>query len=495
MADEAKKSQLAGATVVEEGDALLGRILSEGRLARDESGRSQAKQMLSQFMEQVLDKDVKFDRNTSRMINERIAAIDELMSAQLNKILHDSKFQKLEASWRNLHKLATTAELGSNLKLRVLNVSTKELASDFQKAAGFDQSNLFKKVYEREYGTLGGEPYGILTGDFEIGRNPGDIDLLRNLSEVAAAASAPLVASAAPSLFDLESFEELDRPYDLRRIFESSTMAKWQSFRASEESRFVALTLPRVLTRLPYGPDTSAVEGFDYVEDVDGTDHSKYLWGTASWSLTLRMMDSFSQYGWSSSIRGVESGGKVGNLPLHTFRSKTGEMAAKCPTEIQITDRREKELADLGFISLCHARNTDYAVFFSGATTNQPRKYVDEDANSNARLSATLPYIMAASRFAHYLKVIIRDKVGGFESQATLHQYLNEWISQYVTQDDSASAAVKARYPLREARVDVMEIPGKPGAYNAVVYLRPHYQLEEMTASLRLVANLPKAAG
>lgn len=496
MNEEMTSQRQATTTTLEgEGHQLLDRILTEGRLARDEATRDDGKKMLSGFIKQILDTDVSFNRNTSRMISERIASIDRLLSDQLNEIMHQSKFQQLEASWRNLQKMTITNEIGANLKVRVLNASPKELLTDFEKAAGFDQSNVFKMIYEREFGTLGGQPYGLLLSDLEFGRSPRDMELLQNLAQVAAAAHAPLIGSAAPDLFDLDSFTDLDRPHDLNRIFESSQMAKWRAFRASDESRFVALTVPRSLVRLPYGAGTRQIEEMDFTEDVDGSDHSKYLWGPSSWHLADRIMQSYSKYGWGAAIRGTESGGMVSNLPLHTFEADSGDTVVKCPTETTITDRREKELSDLGFIALCHARNTDYSVFFSGSTVHQPRKYVEDEANSNAKLSAMLPYIMAASRFAHYLKSMMRDKVGGFESRATIHRFLNTWISQYVTQDDSATQDVKARYPLREARVDVVEVAGRPGVYNAVVFLRPHFQLEELTASMRLVANLPTPAG
>ena len=487
---EMEKSQ---PQVLQEGQDMLERIMSEGRLARQEASRPEAQKMLSRFLEEIIDQEVTYSHNASRMISERMAMIDRIISDQLNVVMHDSKFQKLEASWRSLSKLASGAELGARLKMKVLNVSTKELLSDFEKAPGFDQSSLFKMVYEQEFGTLGGQPYGLLVGDFETGRSARDIELIQNIAQVASAAHAPFIGAASADMFDLDSFTELDQPYDLNRIFESTQMAKWASFRDSEESRFVAMTLPRVLVRVPYGEGLS-IEEMDFEENVDGSDNSKYLWTPASWALAERIMHSYSEYGWGASIRGTEAGGKVPNLPLHSFKSDSGDMVVKCPTETTITDRREKELSDLGFISLCYARNTDYSVFFSGSTVNQPKKYVEEDANANARLSAMLPYILAASRFAHYLKAIMRDKVGGFESKGSIHRFLNTWISQYVTKDDSASQTIKARYPLREGRVDVVEIPGRPGAYNAVVFLRPHFQLEELTASIRLVANLPQPA-
>lgn len=476
-------------------DTILGRIFDEGRLVRDAHQADSARGMLRGFIEEASKAGAQVDGTAKRLIAERIVALDRLISAQVNQVLHHEKFQKLEASWRNLDKMVSENELSSSLRVRVFNCKRREIERDFARAPGFDQSHLFKSVYEDEYGTLGGLPYTFMVGDYELGRRPQDIQFLRDMSAVAAMAHAPFVASADPGLLDLDSFTDLDRPIDVARIFDTSEMASWNSLRDSADSRYLVLTAPRTLVRLPWGPDSAPVDDMDFVEDVDGSDHGKYLWGPSSWALAGLVMKSFAEYGWPSAIRGSESGGKVGSLPLHAFPSLSGSRITKCPTETTITDRREKELSDQGIISLCHARNTDYAVVFSGATVNRPQKYVEEEANANARLSASLPYILACSRFAHYLKAIIRDKVGGFTSREAIEAYLNTWIAQYVTSDDSASHSVKARYPLREARVQVREVAGKPGSYTAVAHLRPHYQLEELTASLRLVADLPASSG
>lgn len=447
--------------------------------------------MLHGFIEEATKAGVKVDGGAKRAIASRIVALDRLISQQVNEVLHNEKFQKLEASWRSLNKLVSENALSSSMKVRVLNCHRRELERDFARAPGFDQSLFFKHVYESEYGTLGGSPFTFLVGDMEFGRSPRDIQFLRDISAVASMAHAPFLASAAPGLIDLDSFTELDRPIDIAKIFETSEMASWNSLRDSGDSRYLALTAPRVLVRQPWGPDSAPVETIDFVEDVDGADHDKYLWGPSSWALAGQIMKSFEEYGWPSAIRGTETGGKVANLPLHVFPSLSGAKITKCPTETTITDRREKELSDQGIISLCHARNTDYAVIFSGSTVNRPQLYVEEHANANARLSASLPYILACARFAHYLKAIMRDKIGGFSSREDVERYLSTWIAKYVTADDTATHATKARYPLREARVQVKEIPGRPGAYTAVAHLRPHFQLEELTASLRLVAELP----
>jgi len=470
---------------------LLDRIIAEGRMAHDESQQGYARDMLAEFATQVLDEGMAIDKDTVAMINDRISQIDKLISDQLNEVLHNPELQKLEASWRGLHMLVDQTETSSRLKLRLLNVTQKELQNDLEKAVEFDQSALFKKIYEEEYGTFGGHPFSLLVGDYAFGRHPQDVALLEKLSNVAAAAHAPFIAAANPKLFDMNSFTELAVPRDLSKIFESLELIKWRSFREGEDSRYVSLVLPNFLLRLPYGPDTKPVEGMDYLEDVNGTDHSKYLWGNAAWLMAVRITSAFAKYGWCAAIRGAEGGGAVEGLPAHTFRTLSGDLSLKCPTEVAITDRREKELNDLGFISLCHKKNTDMAVFFGGQTTNKAKVYNTNEANANARISAMLPYVLAASRFAHYLKVIMRDKVGSFMTRDNVQTYLNNWIADYVLINDNAPQEIKAQYPLREARVDVSEVAGKPGVYRATVFLRPHFQLEELTASIRLVASLP----
>lgn len=470
---------------------LLERIIVEGKMARDESQRPHARDLIGEFVNQILDQSMTLKNDIAATINSRIAEIDELLTGQLNEILHAPEFQKIEASWRGLHYLVMNTETGPMLKLRLLNASKKEVLNDLEKAVEFDQSVCFKQVYEEEYGTFGGYPYSLLLGDYEFGRHPQDIAWLEKMSNVAASAHAPFIAAASPKLFDMDSFTELQIPRDLAKSFESTELIKWRSFRESDDSRYVALTLPHILLRLPYGPNTIPVEDFHFVEDVDGSDHSKYLWGNAAFALGQRITDAFAKYKWTAAIRGVEGGGIVEGLPTHTFLSSDGDIAAKCPTEIAITDRREKELNDLGFITLVHCKNTDYAAFFGGQTVQKPKVYDTPQATANARLSSQLPYILAASRFAHYIKVIMRDKIGSFMSRGEVEAYLNKWVAGYVLLDDNAAAASKASYPLREARVDVVDIPGKPGCYKATVFLRPHFQLDELTASIRLVAELP----
>ena len=473
---------------------LLDQIVDQAKLARDSSTRQRSKDLVRQFIAQVLEGEMTIAPDTEAMINARIAQIDHLVSLQLNEVLHAPEFQKLEGTWRGLKYLLDRSETSDKLKIRILNVSKKELLRDLQRAPEFDQSAIFKKVYEEEYGVFGGEPFASLIGDYEFTKHPQDIELLEKMSNVAAASHAPFLTAASPELLNLESYTQLGQPRDLAKIFDTTEYVKWKSFRQSEDSRYVGLCLPRILMRLPYGRDTNPVEGFNYEESVDGTDHSKYLWGNAAYALGTRLTNAFAMYGWCAAIRGVEGGGLVEGLPAHTFRTDEGDVALKCPTEIAITDRREKELADLGFIPLVHCKGTDYAAFFSVNSAQKPKLYDKDAANANARLSTQLPYILAVSRFAHYLKSMMRDKLGSFMSRSQCETFLNNWIKNYTISDDDAPAVIKAKNPLREARVDVVEVPGKPGAYRAVAFLRPHYQLDELSVSLRLVADLPPPA-
>ncbi len=475
--------------------SLIDSIIQEGKMAKDENQETYAKDLLSEFARQVLDEGMVVDKGLNQTIKERIGQIDQLINGQLNEILHHEKFQKMESAWKGMEYLVKNTETSSTLRLRVLNVAKDELVDDLEKAMEFDQSALFKKIYEHEYGTFGGTPYSVLIGDYYFGRHPRDMSLLERISHVASAAHSPFIAAADPRLFDMDSFQELGNPHDLSKIFESAELAKWRTFRESEDSRFVSLVMPHILLRQPYGPDSEPVEHLNYIEDVNGKDHSKYLWGNAAYALGSRITNAFSKYKWCASIRGVEGGGLVENLPAHNFLTVDGDIELKCPTEVQITDRREKELNDLGFISLVHCKGTDQAAFFGGQTANKPRLYTTDEANENAQISSMLPYILASSRFAHYLKVIMRDKVGSFATKEQIADYLNNWLANYILLADDAGPDLKAEYPLREGRVDVTEVEGKIGAYRAIVFLRPHFQLEELTTSIRLVAELPAPTG
>jgi type VI secretion system protein ImpC len=469
--------------------SLLDQIVSEGRLATDKG-----KNLVKDFVEQVLKKEMTVSKDAEAMITARIAEIDRLVSMQLNEVLHNASFQKLEGTWRGLKYLMDQSETSDKLKIRVFNATKMELLRDLQRAPEFDQSAMFKKVYEEEFGVFGGAPFSALVGDYEFGRGPEDIDLLERISKVAASAHAPFLTAANPEMLNLESFTSIDAPRDMAKIFDNTEYAKWKSFRASEDSRYVGLAMPHILMRLPYGKNGVTCDAFNYQEGVDGLDHKKYLWGNAAFALGARLTGAFAKYGWCAAIRGVEGGGLVEGLPTHNFTTESGDVALKCPTEAPITDRREKELADLGFIPLVHCKGTDYAAFFSVQSAQKAKMFDKDAANANARLSTQLPYILAISRFAHYMKSMMRDKIGGFMSRSQCQDFLNTWILQYVVGNDDVSAEVKARKPLRDAKIEVVDMPGKPGAYRAVAFLKPHFQLDELTISLRLVADLPQGA-
>jgi type VI secretion system protein ImpC len=483
------------ALLEQESGSLLDQVVDQSRVARSESERVRARDLIGELVTQVLKGTVVMSSNLSATLDARVAELDALISEQLSQILHAPEFQKMESTWRGLHYLCKHTATGETMKIKMLSATKKDLVRDFNNAIDFDQSALFKKVYEEEFGTFGGAPFGALIGDYDITRQPEDMYFVEQMSHVAAASHAPFIAAASPELLGLESFADLGKPRDMAKIFDTLEYAKWKSFRESEDSRYVGLTIPRFLGRMPYHPkDGTMVEGFNFVEDVDGTDHGKYLWVNTAYAFAARLTNAFEHYGWCAAIRGVEGGGLVEDLPTHTFKTDDGEIALKCPTEIAITDRREKELSDLGFISLVHCKNTDYAAFFGAQSAQRAKKYNTDSANANAVLSAQLQYVFASCRIAHYLKSMMRDKIGSFAAASAVEQFLNNWLAQYVVMDDSASQEVKAQYPLREASVQVSEVPGRPGVYRAVTFLRPHFQLDELSVSLRLVAELPQSA-
>jgi type VI secretion system protein ImpC len=494
MMSAGEREQKAAATTTEaEG------ILEQAIHATKQTERTRAEELLRTLTEEALKGTVTFSKDVTRTLNQGIAAIDAVISKQLAAIMHHPDFQKLEGTWRGLNHLVMNSETSAQLKLKVLNCGKRELFKDLDRAVEFDQSQIFKKIYETEFGTPGGEPYGALIGDFEFENHPEDIDLMSKLSNVAAAAFAPLISAASPRLFGFDSWTELAKPRDLEKIFDTVEYTKWKSFRDSEDSRFVCLTMPRTLARLPYGKNTKPIEEFMYEEvtlDKKGKSvsvaHDQYCWMNTAYVLGARLTNAFAKYGWCTAIRGAEGGGKVEGLPAHIFQADDGDMDLKCPTEIAITDRREAELSKLGFLPLCHYKNTDYAVFFGAQTAQKPKKYDRPEATANAAISARLPYIMATARFAHYLKVIARDKIGSFMEVEDCQAWLDRWIHNYVSADPKPSQDAKARYPLREAKVEVKEVPGQPGVYNAVAWLRPWLQLEELTTSLRMVARIPK---
>jgi len=475
-------------------------LLEQAIGATKQTESSRAEELIRTLTEEAMKGTVTWNKNLAVTFNQAISRLDQMISGQLAEILHQEEFQKLEGSWRGMHHLVMNSETSAMLKIRVLNLSKQELHKDLSKAVEFDQSQIFKKIYESEFGTPGGEPYGMMIGDYEFNSHPNDIETLSLMSNVAAAGFCPFVSAGSSGMFGFDDWTELSRPRDLEKVFESLEYTKWRSFRDSEDSRFVTLTMPRVLARLPYGKATKPVEEFGFEElEVDAEtgmavkpEHDDYCWMNASYVLGSRMTNAFSKYGFCTAIRGAEGGGKVEGLPAHIFRSDDGDPDLKCPTEIGITDRREAELSKLGFLPLCHYKNTDYAVFFGAQTCQKPKIYDNPDATANAAISARLPYMMATSRFAHYLKVMARDKIGSFMEADDVENWLNRWIMGYVNASEGGGQEIRAKFPLADAKVQVREIPGSPGSYNAIAWLRPWLQMEELTTSLRLVAKIPE---
>lgn len=490
----AQNQPAATVDVAERG--LLDSIVAQSRVARSETEHARAKDIIAELVREVMNGTVVMSANLGATLDARVAELDRLISVQLSEVMHHPEFQKLESTWTGLHYLCKQTSTGANLKIQLFNATKQELIKDFKTAIDFDQSVLFKKVYEEEFGTFGGAPFGALIGDFSIGRQPEDMFFVEQMSHVAAAAHAPFISAAAPELLGIDSFDELGKPRDLSKVFDTVDYAKWKSYRESEDSRYVGLTLPRFLGRLPYNPkDGITTEGFNFVEEVDGEDHSKYLWVNTAFAMGARLTAAFENFGWCAAIRGVEGGGLVEDLPTHTFKTDEGEVALKCPTEVAITDRREKELSDLGFIPLVHCKNTDYAAFFGAQSTQKATKYDTDSANANAVLSAQLQYMFAVCRIAHYMKSMMRDKVGSFTTTQDVERYLHNWLMQYVVDSDDATQEMRARRPLRHAQVEVAEVPGRPGVYRAVAFVRPHFQLDELSVSLRLVAEMPGGKG
>jgi len=430
-----------------------------------------------------------------KTVEAMIAQIDKKLTEQINAIMHHEDFKALEGAWRGLSHLVNNTETDETLKIRVMNISKKDLGKTLKKYKGtaWDQSPLFKKLYEEEYGTPGGVPYGAIVGDYHFDHTPPDVEILSGMAQIAAAAHSPFIAGSSPSLLNMDSWQQLGDPRDLTKIFGTAEYAPWRSLRESEDSRYLGLACPRFLSRLPYGAKTNPVDGFDFEEDTEGADHNKYVWANAAYAMATNITRSFKMYGWCARIRGAESGGMVEGLPCHTFPTDDGGVDMKCPTEIAITDRREAELAKNGLMPLSHWKNTDYAVFVGAQSLHKPAEYSDPDATANANLGARLPYLFATCRFAHYLKCMVRDKIGSYKERRDMERWLNEWIRQYVEPDPDASEEAKAKRPLASAEVTVEEVAGNPGYYTSKFFLRPHYQLEGLTVSLRLVSKLPSA--
>jgi type VI secretion system protein ImpC len=430
-------------------------------------------------------------------IQSLVGELDRKLTEQVNQIIHHEDFRKLEGTWRGLYHLVSNTETDEMLKIRVMNVSKQDLGKTLKKYKGvaWDQSPIFKRIYEDEYGSPGGQPYGCLIGDYHFDHSPPDVELLGGMAQIASAAHAPFIAGAAPTVMNMDTWRELSDPRDLTKIFQTPEYAPWRSLRDSEDSRYLGLAMPRFLSRIPYGAKTSPVEDFAFEEDVEGADHSKYVWSNSAYAMGTNITRAFKMYGWCAQIRGTESGGMLEGLPVHTFPTDDGGVDMKCPTEIAITDRREAELAKNGFMPLSHYKNTDYAVFIGAQSLQKPAAYYDPDATANANLAARLPYLFATCRFAHYLKCMVRDKIGSFKERSDMERWLNDWIRNFCVDGSTASETQKAMRPLADASVEVTEVEGNPGYYNSKFFLRPHYQLEGLTVSLRLVSKLPSAKG
>ena len=495
MAETTSKPEAQGAAApaeLSEFDSLLNK---EFKPKTDER-KSAVQVAVRTLAEQALGATSLVSDDAVKAIEAIIAEIDKKLSTQINQILHHEDFRRLEGTWRGLHHLVSNTETDEMLKIRVINISKKEVGSTIKKFKGtaWDQSPLFKKLYEDEFGTPGGQPYGALIGDYYFDHTAPDVEILGGMAQIASAAHAPFLAASAPTVMGMESWQELSNPRDLTKIFQTAEYAAWRSLRESEDARYLGLTMPRFLSRIPYGAKTNPVDEFAFEEDTEGADHNKYVWSNSAFAMGTNITRSFKQCGWCARIRGAESGGMVEGLPVHTFPTDDGGVDMKCPTEIAITDRREAELAKNGLMPLSHWKNTDYAVFVGAQSLQKPAAYDDEDATANANLAARLPYLFATCRFAHFLKCMVRDKIGGFKERADMERWLNDWIKQYCV-DSSASENDKARRPLADAEVKVEEVPGNPGYYTSKFFLRPHYQLEGLTVSLRLVSKLPSAKG
>jgi len=497
MAEQNPQTQTAGAvaTTVEanEFETLLDREFKP----KSDQAKTAVQEAVKTLAAQALGAASLISDDALVTIQSLIAELDRKLSEQINVIIHHDNFKKLEGSWRGLYHLVSNTETDEMLKIRVMNVSKQDLARTLKKYKGvaWDQSPIFKRVYEDEYGSPGGQPYGCLLGDYYFDHSAPDTELLSGMAQIAAAAHAPFLSAASPTVMNMDTWGELSDPRDLTKIFQTPEYAAWRSLRDSEDSRYLGLTMPRFLSRMPYGAKTNPVDDFAFEEDVEGAAHDKYVWANAAYAMGTNITRAFKLWGWCARIRGTESGGMIEGLPVHTFPTDDGGVDMKCPTEIAITDRREAELAKNGFMPLSHYKNTDYAVFIGAQSLQKPAVYEDPDATANANLAARLPYLFATCRFAHYLKCMVRDKIGSYKERADMERWLNDWIKQFCVDSRTASESQKAMRPLAEASVEVAEVEGNPGYYNSKFFLRPHYQLEGLTVSLRLVSKLPSAKG
>ncbi len=495
---EAETEAAGGSEATAFGSSDFENLLKKEFRPKSDQAKTAVEQAVKTLAEQALANTNLVSDDALRTIESIVSQIDQKLTEQVNLILHHADFKQLEGAWRGLHYLVNNSETDEQLKIRVMNISKKDMHKTLKKFKGtaWDQSPIFKKIYEEEFGQFGGEPYGTLVADYHFDHSPPDVELLTEMSKIAAAAHAPLITGANPTLFQMDSWGELANPRDLTKIFQTPEYAAWRSLRESEDSKYVGLAMPRFLGRLPYGSKTDPVEAFAFEEDTDSANSENYSWVNAAYGMAVNINRSFKEYGWCSRIRGIESGGAVENLPSHTFPTDDGGVDQKCPTEIAISDRREAELAKNGMMPLIHRKNSDLAAFIGAQSLHNPAEYDDADASANANLAARLPYLFATCRFAHYLKCIVRDKVGSYKSRDDMQAWLQKWINQYVDLNSATSPEdVKARRPLAAAEVVVEEVEGNPGYYSSKFFLRPHYQLEGLSVSLRLVSKLPSEKG
>jgi type VI secretion system protein ImpC len=498
MAEQNPQTQTSAATATatveaNEFEALLDREFKP----KTDQAKSAVQEAVKTLAAQALGSAAVISDDVLLTIQSLIGELDRKLTEQINLIIHHEDFKKLEGTWRGLYHLVSNTETDEMLKIRVMNVSKQDLARTLKKYKGvaWDQSPIFKRIYEDEFGSPGGQPYGSLIGDYYFDQSAPDVELLASMAQIASAAHAPFISAASPTVMNMDTWGELSDPRDLTKIFQTPDYAAWRSLRESEDSRYLGLTMPRFLSRMPYGARTNPVDNFAFEEDVEGADHKKYVWANSAFAMGTNITRAFKLWGWCAQIRGTESGGMIEGLPVHTFPTDDGGVDMKCPTEIAITDRREAELAKNGFMPLSHYKNTDYAVFIGAQSLQKPAVYEDPDATANANLAARLPYLFATCRFAHYLKCMVRDKIGSFKERADMERWLNDWIMQFCVDSASATEGQKARRPLADAAVEVSEVEGNPGYYNSKFFLRPHYQLEGLTVSLRLVSKLPSAKG
>ena len=473
-------------------------LLNKEFKPKSDRAKEEVESAVTTLAEYVLKDVKKVSDDTIKSIQNIIAEIDRKLTDQINLILHNEDFQKLESAWRGLHYMVSNTETDEMLKIRVMNISKKDLAKTLKKFKGtsWDQSPLFKKIYEEEFGQFGGEPFGCLVGDYHFDHSPPDVELLSQVAQISAASHCPFVSGVAPAVLQMDSWSELANPRDLTKIFSTPDYASWRSLRESDDARYIGMAMPRFLSRLPYGEKTNPIDEFSFEEETAGADSSKYCWANAAYAMATNINRSFKMYGWCSRIRGIESGGAVENLPVHAFPTDDGGVDMKCPTEIAISDRREAELSKCGFMPLIHKKNSDFAAFIGAQSLQKPAEYEDPDATANANLAARFPYLFATCRFAHYLKCIVRDKIGSFKERDDMERWLNNWVKQYVDGDPSRSSEEsKARKPLAAAEVMVEEVEGNPGYYSSKFFLRPHSPREGLTVSLRLVSKLPSAKG